>query len=110
MCSTTFVNRENNRTNRYLIKEMMEAAYQQIKIKTYDLAIINCRKKDIQETNNAIQDLINDLSIDDENMKLISSGMIRLCQFCQDQMTQKNYDMVLKILTDLKEFQMKQKL
>ncbi len=89
--------------NQYLIKEILEASPQQLLIKIYDLAIINCKKHDLTRTNDAIQSLINALRFDSEEVKKISVGLLKLYQFCQDEMRKQNYDLVLKILTELRD-------
>ncbi len=103
MYNTAFANNKHSRTNSYLVKEILEATPQQLLIKLYDFAVVNCQKHDLAKTTKAIQELINSLRFDDENARPISVGFLRLYQFCQEQMRQKNYDIVLKILIDLRE-------
>ncbi len=98
-----FTQNKSNRLNPYLVKEIMEATPQQLLIKVYDFAIVNCKKQNLVKTNNALQELINSLRFDDEAAREISVGLFRLYQFCQDQMRKNNYDIVVKILTELKE-------
>lgn len=95
--------RQQNRLNPYLVKEIMEATPQQLLIKIYDFAILNCQKRNLEKTNRAIQELINGLRFDDETTKEVALGLYRLYQFCQDQMRQQNYDIVHKILLELRE-------
>ena len=89
--------------NQYLVKEILEASPQQLLIKIYDFAIINCQRKDHVKTNNAIQELINALNFEDESAKEISVGLFRLYHFCQEEMRKKNFDTVYTILTDLRD-------
>lgn len=89
--------------NQYLVKEILEATPQQLILKVYDFAIVNCKKKNLVKTNRAIQELINSLRFDDENGKDISIGLLKLYQFCQDQMRKNNFDIVLRILTELRD-------
>jgi flagellar protein FliS len=91
------------RLNQYLVKEIMEATPQQLLLKIYDAAIVNCQKKDLLRTNNTIQQLINSLRFDTDEVKEISQGLLRLYLFCQDEMRKKNYQLVYKILSDLRE-------
>jgi flagellar protein FliS len=91
-----------NRLNPYLIKEISEGTPQQIFIKIYDFAIVNCKKKDLIKTNTAIQELINALRFDDE-FREFSTGLYKLYLFCQEQMRKKNYGIVLTILTELRD-------
>lgn len=88
--------------NQYLVKEIMEATPQQLLIRIYDFAILNCKKENLAKTNSAIQELINSLRFNEE-CKEISTGLLRLYLYCQEEMRKKNYDNVLKILTELKE-------
>ena len=99
----TALNKNQNKAAKYLLKEILEANPQQIILKIYDIAIVNSKKRDLAKTNNAIQELINSLKFDDEKVKEISMGLLRLYQFCQEQMRKQNYDIVYKILTDLRE-------
>ncbi len=70
-------------------------------IKVYGFAILNCQRHDLVKTNNAIQELINGLKFDGETRET-ALGLLKLYQFCQDQMRKKNYTIVERILTDLK--------
>lgn len=103
MYNSTFTNNKQNRLNQYLLKEIMEATPQQLLIKVLDFAIINCQKKDMGKTNNALQLLINSLRFDTDEIRNVSTGLLKLYQFCQEEMRQKNYDSVYKILTELRE-------
>lgn len=103
MLNQTYTNNNQNRLNQYLVKEILEATPQQLLIKVYDFAIVNCQKHNLEKTNNAIQELINGLRFDEGEVKEISIGLLRLYQFCQDQMRKKNYDIVYKVLTELRE-------
>lgn len=91
-----------NRANEYLVKEIMEASPQQLLIKIYDFAIANCQRHELIKTNNALQELINSLNFDHPEAKEISVGLLRLYQYCQDQMRSRNYQEVYRILTELR--------
>jgi flagellar protein FliS len=93
----------SNRLNQYLLKEIMEATPQQLIIKIYDVAIVSCQKKDFLKTNAAVQELIKALSFEGEEVKEISSGLLRLYLYCQEQARKNNYEIVYKILTELRE-------
>lgn len=95
--------RNQNRTNQYLVNEVMEATPQQLLIKLYDIAIVNCQKQDMIRTNNAIQELSNALNFNDESAREVAIGLLRLYQFCQEQMRKNNFDIVKKILTELRD-------
>jgi flagellar protein FliS len=92
-----------NKLNTYLANEILNSSPEKLLIKVFDFAIVNCQKKDVIKTNEAIQQLINALRFDNDEMKAISSGLLRLYQFCQDQMRKHNYDLVKEILTQLRE-------
>lgn len=96
------IRNNNNRFNKYVENEILEANPKQLLIKVYDFAILNCQRHDMVKTNNAIQELINGLSFETEETKNISIGLLKLYQFCQDQMRKKNYDVVYKILSELR--------
>lgn len=90
--------------NQYLVKEVMDASPQELLIKIYDFAIVNCQKEDIGRTNNAIQELINSLRFDEsESVREISLGLLRLYQYCQEQMRKNNFSIVNRILTELRD-------
>ncbi len=101
--TAAFTKRNPTRTNNYLVKEIMEATPQQLLIKIYDFAILQCQKRNLIKTNEAIQRLIDSLNFKDENAREISNGLFRLYIFCQDQMRKKNYEAVYKILTELRQ-------
>ncbi len=86
MYNTAFANNKYSRANSYLVKEILEATPQQLIIKLYDFAVVNCQKRDLAKTTAAIQELINALRFDDENVRPISVGLFRLYQYCQEQM------------------------
>lgn len=93
----------SNQMNAYLAKEIMDASPQQLLIKVYDFAIVNCQRQNIEKTNKALQELINALRFDTDDVKEISLGLLKLYQFCQEEMRNRNFDIVLKILMDLRE-------
>lgn len=104
--STALKKREVNTTNRanaYLVKEILEATPQKLILKIYDYAITHAQKGDLARTNRALSELINSLSFEGDDVKEISIGLMKLYQFCQDQMRKKNYGVVYNILTELRE-------
>jgi flagellar protein FliS len=102
MYSSKFNNNKNSKLNPYFVKEILEANPQQLLIKIYDFAIINCQKHDLYRTNSALQQLISALRYDREDVKEVSIGFLKLYQYCQNEMRKKNYDIVLEILTELR--------
>jgi flagellar secretion chaperone FliS len=103
MYNSAFAGNKSNRTNQYLVKEIMEATPQQLVLKVYDFAILNCQRHNLVKTNDALQVLINALRFDTEEVKKISAGLLRLYQYCQEEMRHKNFEIVYKILTELRE-------
>ncbi len=94
----------SNPAQTYLMKEILEATPQMLILKIYDFAIVNCQRHNIEKTNKALQELINALKFEgDENVKQIAIGLLKLYQFCQEEVRKRNFDIVLKILTDLRE-------
>ena len=71
-------------------------------MKIYDFAIAQCKNKNLEKTNKALMTLITGLRFDDQESLEISIGLKRLYEFCQDQMRQQNYDIVEKILIELR--------
>ncbi|PJB53287.1 MAG: flagellar protein FliS [Bdellovibrio sp. CG_4_9_14_3_um_filter_39_7] len=82
---------------------MLDASPTKLFIKIYDFAIAQCKNKNLEKTNKALMELSNALRFDNEEVSEISMGLKKLYVFCQDQMRLKNYDIVLKILTDLRD-------
>jgi len=93
----------SNRANAYLVNEILDASPTKLFIKIYDFAIAQCKNKNLEKTNKALMELSNALRFDNEEVSEISMGLKKLYVFCQDQMRLKNYDIVLKILTDLRD-------
>ncbi len=63
MYNTTLAKQNSNRINHYLVKEILEATPQQLLIKIYDFAILNCQRKNLAKTNSALQELINSIKM-----------------------------------------------
>lgn len=103
MLNATKEYKKVNKVNPYLVKEITEATQQQLLFKVYDFAIVNCQKQNMVKVNEAVQVLINALNFESEEAKNISIGLLKLYQYCQDQMRKGNYKIVYKILTELKE-------
>ena len=87
----------------YLANELLEAAPEKLLLKVYDYAIANSIKCNLENTNKAINLLSSALRYDNEESQQISIGLKRLYDFCQDQMRNKNYELVTNILTELRE-------
>ncbi len=101
--TATLTKRNSKPLNNYMVKEIIEATPQQLLIKIYDFAILNCQRRNLAKTNQAIQELINSLRWEGEDVRQISTGLLRLYQFCQNEMRKKNYDIVYRILSELRE-------
>jgi len=99
----SFNNVANQRINQYLNNEILSATPEQLIMRIYDFAIVNCQKHNMIKTNDALQVLINALNFDNPAAKEVSMGLMRLYQFCQDQMRKRKYDVVQRVLTELKE-------
>ncbi len=93
----------NNRANTYLTNEILNASTQKLIMKIYDFAILQCKNKNLEKTNKALTELMNALRFDTDEVIEVSIGLKKLYEFCQDQMRKKNHDIVLEILTDLRE-------
>lgn len=55
------------------------------------------------KTNEALQVLINALNFDKPEAKEIAVGLFRIYTYCQQEMRKKNYEVVNRVLTELKE-------
>ena len=91
MYSSTLAAKNRNRLNQYLVNEITQASPKQLLIKIYDFAIVNCKKKNLAKTNEAIQVLISSLSFENKEVSKISTGLLRLYQYCQEQMSILDY-------------------
>lgn len=89
--------------NPYLADQIMNATPEQLFIKAYDFAVVSAKKKDMIKTNRAIQVLIGFLQFDDERFKELSLSLLRLYQFCEEQSRKNNFEIVEKILSELRE-------
>ncbi|TSC52329.1 MAG: flagellar protein FliS [Parcubacteria group bacterium LiPW_41] len=86
-----------------LSKYIENTTPEQLIIKVYDFAILNCQKRNAQKANESLQVLINALSFQDPTTKEISIGLFRLYRYCQDQVKEGKYETAEKVLTELKE-------
>ncbi|MFA7228389.1 MAG: flagellar protein FliS [Melioribacteraceae bacterium] len=93
----------NKRVNQYLTNEILDASPEQLIMKVFSFALLKCQKHDMLKTNEALQVLINALNFENPEAKEISIGFLRIYRYCQDQMRKQNYDVVYKVLAELKE-------
>jgi flagellar secretion chaperone FliS len=91
-----------NKRNPYLVKEIMEANPKKLLLKVYDFAILNCQKRNMIKANEALGVLIGALRFDNAEASQISLGLMKIYQFCQDQMRKGNFEIAYKFLTELK--------
>ncbi len=103
MNTTAYSQNKTTQLNPYLVKEILEASPQKLLLKIYDFAITNCQLHDMLKTNRALDELINALNFEDEKAREISIGLLKLYQYCQEEMRKKNYEIVHKILVDLRD-------
>ncbi len=92
-----------NNVNQYLIKEIIDASPEKLLLKVYDFAIVQVQRRNLEKTNKALQELINALDFSREETKEIAMGLLKLYKFCQEKMREKDYDIVYKILTELRD-------
>lgn len=102
MSEQAVLNKQQNRANAYLVKEILESTPQRLLLKVYDYAIVSCQKNDMAKTNNAISELIKALNFEHPEAKEVSAGLMRLYQYAQDEMRKGNNEMTLQILTELR--------
>ena len=93
----------NRRINQYVTNEILNATPEQLIMKVFDFAILNCQKHNMLKTNDALQVLINALNFEHPEAKEISIGFFKIYRYCQEQMRKQNYDIVYKTLSSLKE-------
>jgi len=92
-----------NRANSYVVNSVLETTPEKLIMKVYDFAIAKCKSRDLEKTNSALNELIFALNYDTDEVREISLGLLKLYKFCQDQMRKRNYGVVEKILSDLRE-------
>jgi flagellar secretion chaperone FliS len=92
----------NKGVNQYLNNELMNASPEQLIMKVYDFAILNCQKKNLVKTNEALQVLITALNLDDPRAREIAIGFLKIYTYCQKQVRKRKFDEVQKILEDLR--------
>jgi flagellin-specific chaperone FliS len=91
------------KANAYFVKEIMDALPHELLFKVYDFAITHCQKHDVEKTNRAISELINALNFEDEETRELSTSLLQLYQFAQEQVRRGNFDMAMKVLSGLRE-------
>jgi len=103
MYYSNFASTQHNRLNQYLVKQILDSSPEQIIIKIYDFAILNCARKDLIKTTKALQELINSLRYDDDGAKEISIGLLKIYRYCQEEARKGNFDFVQQALTELRD-------
>ncbi len=93
----------NNGAGTYLANDILEASPEKLLMKVYDYAITNSKLGDLEKTNKALNILIGALRYDNEEVQNISLGLRRLYEYCQEEMRNKNFESVHKILTELRD-------
>ncbi len=101
---TSLYKRKSSRTNTtkrnpYLSKDIMEASQEKLLLRTYDFALLHCKKNDINKTNRAIDVLLSGLDLQFE----VARELYSLYMFCKEEMIKGNNDIVYVILSNLKE-------
>ncbi|MDT3695776.1 MAG: flagellar protein FliS [Ignavibacterium sp.] len=92
-----------SKINPYLADQILNATPEQLLLKAYDYAVVHSEKKDMIKTNRAIQVLTGFLRFDDESYSELSQRLLRLYQFCEEQTRKNNFEIVTKILSELRE-------
>jgi len=95
-------NSYQHKQNPYIVNQLNNSTPQQLIMKVYDFAILHSQKNDMVKTNQALQVLIDSLNFSDAEANEISVGLLRLYQYCQNQMRKQNNQLVTSILTDLR--------
>ena len=64
--------------NQYLTNEILNASPEQLIMKVYDFAILNCQRQNLVKTNDALQVLITALNFDDPRAKEVAVGLFKI--------------------------------
>ena len=102
MKNAEVLNPNKNKANAYFVKEIMDSTPPQLLLKVYDFAIAHCQRENVEKSNRAVSELINSLNFDDEEAKDISVELLRLYQFVQDSTRKGEFDVSIKILSELR--------
>ena len=89
--------------NQYITNEILNATPEQLIMKVYDFAILNCQKRNLFKTNEALQVLITALNFDDPRAKAIAVGLLKIYSYCQKQIRKNKFEDVQRILEDLRQ-------
>ena len=101
MIQSPVVKREKkNQLLNYQRNQIMSMNPLQLLIKVYDVAILSCKKHDIEKASKAVVELISALNFDYEE---ISLGLFRLYQYCLDRIKQGEFEESIKILEGLRD-------
>ncbi len=87
------------KVNPYLAKEIMEAPQEKLLLKTYDFALVHCKKGNVSKTLKALDVLMESLDLNYE----IARDLYSLYSFCREQMLDGKHEIVYEILTSLKD-------
>lgn len=89
-----------NKVNAYLNTKVTSATPEQLMLMAYDVAIVNCQKKDSQKASLALTELIGSLNFEYEEIAL---GLFRLYQYCLNLVKKQQFDEPYTLLKELKE-------
>jgi flagellar protein FliS len=103
MYTSTAVRGRQNRAKAYIANDVLDSTPEKLLLKIYDFAISRCKMQDLEKTNKALNELIGGLNYDTEEVSEVSVGLLKLYKYCQEEMRKKNYSIVEKILTELRE-------
>lgn len=84
----------------YMEQEVQQWSAEKIILKTYDLFIVSCQKRDVAKMNRVLVSLMTSLNFEYEEQ---STRLYRIYEYCQSCILHKRYDEVLTIVRDLRE-------
>lgn len=103
MNNATLLANDQSRANAYLVKEVLESTPQKLLLKVFDFAILHCKKGDAEKTNLALSELIKALNFEDPEARELSLSLLQLYQYSQEEMRKNNTEIVLQILSGLRD-------
>lgn len=89
--------------NQYLVNSIMSSTPHELLIKVYDVIIVSCQSKNFQKANEAIRLLRTSLVWEPKEVGEISRGLNSLYEYCEEETRKGNYDVVLKIMIELRD-------
>lgn len=84
----------------YMENEVLQWSPEKIILKTYDLFIVSCKKRDAAKMNKILVTLMTSLNFDHPDQ---ATRLYRMYEYCQESIRKKRFDEALKIIKGLRD-------